>query len=263
MLSGMMIVWFSLLACSLIFCIVDLPQQPIMTTQKLGWFLVILYTGVVGLVLYLLSCRSPGDNLHDIYIKPLWKQAVNSEVHCVAGDATGIILAAIVLSFFSIATSTEVTLEYIAAFLFGWFIFQAGMMRNMYASYQQALTKTFFSEAVSMNCIMIGMIPTMVLLTPLMPHSMDPLHPEFWFKMSLATLVGWIFGYPANYLLVKFKLKHGCMTKPSDEAINQEAHQHTHHHSMNTLSPALQISYIALTFILMLLVIFWVLYFHS
>ena len=100
MTDGMMIVWFILLLLSLTFCIFDLPRQPILLTQKIGWFLVILYTGIIGLVLYLLTCRSPGKGLHDIYIKPLWRQAVNSEVHCVAGDATGIIIAAIILSFF-------------------------------------------------------------------------------------------------------------------------------------------------------------------
>ena len=96
MITGMMIVWFIFLILSLIFCVFDLPRQPILLTQKLGWFLVILYTGIVGLVIYLLACRSPGKELHDIYIKPLWRQAVNSEVHCVAGDATGIIVAAVI-----------------------------------------------------------------------------------------------------------------------------------------------------------------------
>ena len=113
------------------------------------------------------------------------------------------------------------------------------MMRNMYSSYREALTKTFFAEAVSMNSIMIGMIPTMVILAPILPHSMDPLYPSFWFRMSLATLVGWILGYPANYFLVKYNLKHGCMTKKSQEptSTHQQAHngehQHEHNHEHN------------------------------
>ena len=253
-----MIIWFALLGVSIVFCIFDLPKQPIMITQKIGWFLVILYTGVVGLVFYLLACRNPGEGLHDIYIKSQWKQAINSEVHCLAGDATGIIVAAIILSFFSLSIQLELTIEYLAAFLFGWFIFQAGMMRNMYASYKEALSKTFFAEAVSMNCIMVGMIPTMVLLTPLLAHSMDPLSPSFWFKMNLATLIGGVLGYPANYYLVKFNLKHGCMTKPSVKSSITHEHKHEQQQMMNSLGVKTQVFYITITFCVMLLASYWV-----
>ncbi|MEK6248784.1 MAG: DUF4396 domain-containing protein, partial [Planctomycetales bacterium] len=79
-------------------------------------------------------------------------------------------------------------------------------------NYFLAVRKTIFSETVSMNMVMLGMIPDMVLLTHLLPGTDGPLEPKFWFVMSMATLVGGLTAFPINYFLVKFRLKHGCMT---------------------------------------------------
>jgi len=65
-----------------------------------------------------------------------------------------------------------------------------------------------------MNLVMAGMIPTMVILAAAWPQSESPLAPEFWFRMSLATIAGGILAYPINYYLVARHLKHGCMTLP-------------------------------------------------
>jgi hypothetical protein len=81
-------------------------------------------------------------------------------------------------------------------------------------NYFKAVRKTVFAETVSMNFVMAGMIPTMVLLGAAWEGSEDPLHPAFWFRMSLASIVGGMLAFPINYWLVKNRLKHGCMTLP-------------------------------------------------
>jgi hypothetical protein len=59
MITGMLLVWYILTAGSLIFVIFDLLYQtPTMWVMKLAWILIILYTGPVGLFLYLLA-RNP------------------------------------------------------------------------------------------------------------------------------------------------------------------------------------------------------------
>ena len=40
-----------------------------------------------------MSCKEPAPGTHEEFIKPLWKQGLGSAIHCVAGDATGIIVA--------------------------------------------------------------------------------------------------------------------------------------------------------------------------
>ncbi len=60
MLEGAMLVWFSLSGLSLAFTIWDsMTNAPTSWVQRAAWILVVAYTGVVGLVMYLLACRRP------------------------------------------------------------------------------------------------------------------------------------------------------------------------------------------------------------
>jgi len=214
MLAGIITLWFLLTAGSLLFVIGDsLNNTPTSWVQKLAWILVVAYTGPVGLFVYMLACRSPGPGMHDQYTKPTWKQGVNSEMHCLAGDATGILLAAVIVPAFGFPNGVDLVIEYITAYLVGLFLFQAMMMVGMYqGDYLLAVRKTIFAETVSMNMVMLGMIPAMVLLNQLLPGAEGPLQPKFWFVMSMATLAGGLTAYPVNFFLVKYRLKHGCMT---------------------------------------------------
>ncbi|MEM9106814.1 MAG: DUF4396 domain-containing protein [Pseudomonadota bacterium] len=216
MLDGAMVVWFALTACSLAFVLWDSLTNGVTSwVQRVAWILVTFYTGPVGLFFYLLTCRRPFAGGHDRFTAATWKQAVNSEMHCLAGDATGIILAAMVVSTLGLTNGWDATFEYIAGFVCGLFIFQALMMLGMYqGNYLLAVRKTFFAETVSMNFVMAGMIPVMILLADQWPGSESPGEPSFWFRMSMASLVGGLIAYPVNYWLVARHLKHGCMTLP-------------------------------------------------
>jgi Domain of unknown function (DUF4396) len=89
------------------------------------------------------------------------------------------------------------------------------MMVGMYSgNYFRAVRKTFFAETVSMNLVMTGMIPVMLILDAVWPHSEDPTEPAFWFRMSLASIAGGVLAIPINRWLVRNHLKHGCMTLP-------------------------------------------------
>ena len=50
--------------------------------------------GPLGLLLYGMADKEPAAGTYEEFNKPLWKQSVGSTVHCRAGDATGIIVAA-------------------------------------------------------------------------------------------------------------------------------------------------------------------------
>ncbi|MEO6155434.1 MAG: copper oxidase, partial [Thermomonas sp.] len=67
--------------------------NPEPVVMKWGFVLVTLYMGPIGLLLYVMADKEPSPGTHEEFIKPLWKQGVGSTVHCVAGDATGIIVA--------------------------------------------------------------------------------------------------------------------------------------------------------------------------
>lgn len=215
-LQGAMLVWFALTGGSVLFAVWDsVTNAPTSWVQRLAWILVIAYTGPVGLVMYLLACRRPFPGGHDEYTRASWKQGVNSEMHCLAGDATGIIIAASIVPLLALPNGWDMVLEYAAGFISGLFIFQALMMLGMFGgNYLLAVRKTLFAETVSMNLVMTGMIPTMIILEAAWPGSGQAGSASFWFRMSLASVAGGIMAFPVNWWLVRSHLKHGCMTLP-------------------------------------------------
>lgn len=206
--------WYVLVLGSLIFVIWDLwTNTPTLWVMKLAWVLIILYTGPIGLFIYLLSCRQPLPDTHDAFIAPHWKQATGSLIHCVAGDATGIILSAAIVYSFGLPNGIDLLIEYCSAFVFGLLIFQALFMLPMLGGdYWLAVRKTFFAEFVSMNMVMTGMIPVMVLLMHFVREGDNPQSPTFWGIMSFATIVGGLTAYPINSWMVGRGIKHGMMT---------------------------------------------------
>ncbi|MVN79113.1 DUF4396 domain-containing protein [Hymenobacter sp. HMF4947] len=208
-------IWFGLTLLSAAYVAWDLfTRTPEMKVMKWGWVLVTLYTGPVGLLIYWFSCREPSPGTHEQFIAPLWKQAVGSTIHCAAGDATGIIVAAGITGYFGLRMGVDIWVEYAAGFGFGLFIFQALFMKDMMGmSYGQALRSSFLPEWMSMNAMMAGMLPTMVVLMSRDMRAMEATSPWFWAAMSAATLVGVAVAYPVNWWLVKHKLKHGMGTE--------------------------------------------------
>lgn len=208
-------VWFGLTTLSVAYVAWDLfTRTPEMKVMKWGWVLVTLYTGPIGLTVYWFSCREPSPGTHEQFVAPLWKQTVGSTIHCLAGDATGIIAAAIITSWLRLPMGVDIWVEYAAGFLFGLLIFQSLFMRDMLGgSYLRAVRESFYPEWVSMNAVMAGMIPVMVVLMTRDMQAMEPTSLRFWGIMSLATIVGAVTAYPVNYWLVRNKLKHGMGTE--------------------------------------------------
>jgi hypothetical protein len=206
--------WFVLTAVSAAYVAWDASaHNPELTVMKWGWVLVTLYTGPLGAALYVLSCKEPRPGTHEVFITPAWKQALGSTIHCMAGDATGIILAATVTGLLGWPMWLDVVSEYIFGFLFGLLIFQALFMRDMLGgSYAQALRSSVLPESVSMNAVMAGMIPTMVILMSRDMLAMEPTSVRYWGVMSLASIVGVLVAFPFNWWLVAAGLKHGMGT---------------------------------------------------
>jgi hypothetical protein len=213
MLEGVMLLWFLLAAISLLFVAIDIRSTPESPVLKWGFVLLTAYTGVVGTFLYVLGCREPLPGLHERYVAARWRQTLGSTMHCVAGDGVGILAGAVLASVLGFAGPTEVVVEYVLGFAFGWMIFQALFMREMAGgSYSRSLATTFIPELLSMNLLMAGMVPTVMALRTRLASGTDPMTPVFWFVMSIALLVGFVIAYPMNWWLVANHLKHGMMT---------------------------------------------------
>ncbi len=104
----------------------------------------------------------------------------------------------------------------------GLLIFQALFMKSMAGgNYLEAVKKTFFAETVSMNFVMVGMIPVMAILRMKIPGGADPKGLMFWGISSIATIAGAIAAYPVNSWLVGSGLKHGMMSAVSGKTSMQ------------------------------------------
>lgn len=211
-----LLVWFLLAALSTAYVAYDqFKNNPEPAVMKWGFILVTLYMGPFGLLLYVLADKEPRPGEHERFTAPLWKQGVGSTIHCVAGDATGIILAAVITALLGLPMWLDLIIEYAAGFAFGLFIFQSLFMKGMMGgSYWENVRKTFLPELISMNAMMAGMAPVMSLL--MMGRDMRAMEPTellFWGVMSLGVMAGFTLAYPFNVWLVEAGLKHGLMTE--------------------------------------------------
>ena len=95
-------------------------------------------------------------------------------------------------------------MEYAAGFAFGLLIFQALFMKDMMGiSYGKTLRSSFLPEWMSMNAMVAGMLPTMVILITHDMRAMQATSPWFWVSMSAATLVGVVCGVSRELLASK------------------------------------------------------------
>jgi FtsP/CotA-like multicopper oxidase with cupredoxin domain len=229
-----LIVWFVLAGLSTAYVAYDqFTNNPEPTVMKWGFVLVTLYMGPLGLLLYVMADKEPRPGTHEEFIKPLWKQGVGSTIHCVAGDATGIISAAVITAVLGLPMWLDLMVEYVAGFSFGLFIFQSLFMKNMMGgTYWENVKRSFAPEFISMNAMMAGMAPVMSLL--MMGRDMRAMEPTellFWGVMSLGVIAGFAVAYPANVWMVARKMKHGLMTERDDRARQKSAAPHHEEHN--------------------------------
>src|SRR3989449_8186290 len=178
-----LVAWFLLAAASTAYVAWDqFRNNPEPAVMKWGFILVTLYMGPIGLLLYVLADKEPKPGTHEQFTSPVWKQGVGSTIHCVAGDATGIILAAVITVTLGLPMRIDLIVEYLAGFAFGHFIFQSLFMKQiMGGSYWDNVRSTFLPEFISMNAMMAGMAPTMSFL--MMGRDMRAIEPTsllFW-----------------------------------------------------------------------------------
>lgn len=211
-----LLVWFVLAAGSTLYVAFDqFRNNPEPTVMQWGFILVTLYMGPLGLLLYVLADKEPKPGTHEAFIQPLWKQGVGSTIHCIAGDATGIISAAVITASLGLPMKIDLIVEYLAGFSFGLFIFQSLFMKNMMGgTYWENVKRSFLPEFISMNFMMAAMAPVMSLL--MMGRDMRAMEPTqllFWGIMSLGVTAGFLMAYPVNVWMVSKGIKHGLMTE--------------------------------------------------
>lgn len=209
-------IWFVSAFAAALWAAYDLitNQPEIMPVIKVGWVLIILYLGAIGLALYITSCKARPGQDHEAFVTPMWKRALGSTIHCVSGDALGIVIVAVIVSNARLPMAVEFALEYLFAFLFGWLLFQVTpIMVLMGKTLREALFAGARAEVVSLTAMVVGMFPTMMALMNVVGgnsgHMPSALSLEFWGIMTASIAVGFAVSYPASWWLVSVGWKRG------------------------------------------------------
>ncbi|MGV8892355.1 MAG: DUF4396 domain-containing protein [Burkholderiaceae bacterium] len=190
---------------------------------KAAWPIIMLFFSVIGVALYIASCRPrhigsirerEGDEaakrVHHEFVTHTWKKVVGSDIHCVGGDGLGIMSAMVITRVFGFSFWPEFWTEYVVGFAFGWFVFQIPAMRHMGHSWLAAIWKGGRAEFFSMMTVMVGMGLVMIFVTPgIVASPPNPGTAAFWGIGALGLMAGFIITYPMNWWLVKIGWKHG------------------------------------------------------
>ncbi|MBF5046528.1 MULTISPECIES: DUF4396 domain-containing protein [Myxococcaceae] len=207
-------------------------NTPLKPAMKWAWPLIVLFFSVLGLALYLATARAPGigraqgedekQQAHRRYEQSMVRRVNGAVIHCVAGDGLGIMTGMVIARATGMSFWQEFWFEYAVGFAFGLFIFQLKSMRMMTDSVPRALWMAFRAEFFSMLTVMAGMGAVMTYVTPLASGAQPkPLTWAFWGFGMFGLLVGYLFTFPMNWMLVKVGWKHGM--GPMEDAHPAEA----------------------------------------
>lgn len=219
--------WYLIGAAGAAWVVADEAKRntPLKRAMKWAWPIIVFFFSVLGLALYLLTARAPeigekdGEQkarAHRAYEKSTWRRVNGAVIHCVAGDGLGIMSAMVIARATGMSFWQEFWFEYAVGFAFGLFIFQLASMRMMTDSIPKALGMAFRAEFFSMLTVMGGMGAVMTFVTPMVVGAQPkPLTFAFWGFGMLGLVVGYLFTWPMNWMLVKIGWKHG-MGKAED-----------------------------------------------
>lgn len=214
--------WYAIGAMGVWYVIYDMRNKNtvLKPAMKWAWPIIVFFFSVIGLALYFTTARAPGidqmkseeekQKAHNEYEQNPWRRVNGAVIHCVAGDGFGIMTAMVIARAAGMSFWQEFWFEYIVGFAIGWFIFQRKSMTMMTDNLAKQLGMAFRGEFFSMLTVMAGMGCVMTYITPLVTTAQPkPLTSTFWGFGMLGLLVGYIFTFPMNWMMVKLGWKHG------------------------------------------------------
>ena len=185
-----------------------------------GWLVIVFFFSVIGLVLYFITARAPGigkiddseekQQRHNEYEQSSLRRVNGAVIHCVAGDGFGIMTGMVIARAGGFSFWEEFWFEYLVGYVIGWIIFQRKSMEMMSDRLPMQLAMAFRGEFFSMLTVMAGMGAVMTYVTPQVATAQPkPLTFAFWGFGMLGLLVGYVFTFPMNWMMMKVGWKHG------------------------------------------------------
>jgi len=208
-----LLVWLITMVASLIILLIDLRNNNalLMPLMKAVWVLTVVYSGVIGLVVYIYSGRKeiPEDNL--------FRKGFRSVAHCYSGcgggEIAGILIAAGLLN---LDTMPVAVITFMLAYVAG-FTLTVGPLMQAGVPFDKALKDAFYTETASITVMEVTAISVDLYLAG--EAAVDDL--LFWTSLIFSLSCGLLAAYPVNLLLIHWGVKEG-MHNP------KMMHHHSH-----------------------------------
>lgn len=183
-----------------------------MVVMSFVWPITALWAGPLGLIAYWMFGRQ-SPNHQEKREKPFWQSVLIGDCHCGAGCTVGdfagewlVYLTGITIG--GAVLWADYLFDFILAYLVG-IVFQyysIAPMRNL--SGWDGIKAALKADTVSLLAFEIGMFAFMAFSSQVLFHpKLEPTQPAYWYMMQVAMLVGFLTAYPANWWLIKKKLK--------------------------------------------------------
>ncbi|PSO83789.1 MAG: copper oxidase [Cyanobacteria bacterium QS_5_48_63] len=196
-------IWAALVVLSLWYVTRDLTRKNtgLMPLMKVVWFLIVLYSGPIGLAVYRYSGRKqiPQDSL--------WRRTFRSDAHCYSGCGLGeIIGVTLTVGLLGLSNLWVALITFACAYIIG-FSLTIGSLLQGGESLTSAISDSFWGETASITGMEVAAIGVDLWLAG--DARMGDL--LFWGSLIVSLIVGFFIAYPINALLIRFGVKEGMM----------------------------------------------------
>lgn len=196
-------IWAALVVLSLWYVTRDLTRKNtgLMPLMKVVWFLIVLYSGPIGLAVYRYSGRKqiPQDSL--------WRRTFRSDAHCYSGCGLGeIIGVTLTVGLLGLSNLWVALITFACAYIIG-FSLTIGPLLQGGESLTSAISDSFWGETASITGMEVAAIGVDLWLAG--DARMGDL--LFWGSLIVSLIVGFFIADPINALLIRFGVKEGMM----------------------------------------------------
>lgn len=182
-----------------------------MAVMNFVWPITALWSGPLGLAAYWLIGRqvTKGGEKR----QPFWQSVLIGDAHCGAGCTVGDVAGEwlVYVAVITIAGSVlwaNYLFDFVLAYVVGIFFqyYSIAPMRGL--SGWEGIKAAVKADTVSLVAFEIGMFGWMAFASKVLFHpKLEPMQPAYWYMMQVAMLVGFLTAYPANWWLLRKKLK--------------------------------------------------------
>lgn len=201
-MEGMLFLWFILTMISLIYVTVDLYQAHGDRIIKLGWWFSLLFTGPLGLVMYIVINKTK-EKPKTI---PLWKKALAAQVLVFSVIGFGMGLICLFLNSLFLVQNASfwmLFLEYLFGLGFGLFVYQRSFFPTFTDSLFRSHFNAFIAQFIFVNALAAGFFGVQLVWNAYYPESRDIELIYFWGMLSVCYLVGALTLFP--FVLWQYK----------------------------------------------------------